>query len=168
VLETKDKTQIAQSYAIARFLVNKHGLAGKDPVEAAKIDAIADLYKDFIAEVASYLHRKPNADKEQLKKTLFEPALQRFFPMFEKILKESGSGFLISSGVSWADMFFAEGKLLAVNVSSHKFISIGIQSLKNVEPEALNGHPELVAHQERVHALPGIKEYVATRPHSEF
>jgi glutathione S-transferase len=101
-------------------LANKHGLAGKDGVETATIDAVADLYKDFIAEVAPYLHRKPNADKEQLKKDLFEPALKRFFPLFEKLLKESGSGFFVKSGVTWADFFFAEGKYIILHICKLK------------------------------------------------
>ncbi|KAI6176328.1 GST protein [Aphelenchoides bicaudatus] len=150
VLETNGQL-IPQSYAIARYLSKKYGLYGSNYEEAAQIDAVADLYKDFIFEVAPYLHRKPTADKEQMKKSIFEPALEKFIPLFEKLLEQSKSGFF-GKNVSFADFFFAEG----------------IQSLKNVEPESLKDHPIITEHQERVHSLPDIKDYVANRPYSDF
>ncbi|KAH7700456.1 Glutathione S-transferase 1 [Aphelenchoides avenae] len=40
-----DGTPIAQSYAIYRFLGRQFGLAGKDNVEAAQVDSLADHIK---------------------------------------------------------------------------------------------------------------------------
>lgn len=63
VLEIDGQIQLAQSYAIARFVATKIGLAGKNDIESAQIDSVADLYKEFIEASAPYLHRKPNTDK---------------------------------------------------------------------------------------------------------
>lgn len=63
VLQIGTDIQIAQSFAIARFVAKKVGLAGSNEIESAYIDSVADLYKDFIEAVAPYLHRKPNTDK---------------------------------------------------------------------------------------------------------
>lgn len=63
MLQIDGDIQIAQSFAIARFVAKKIGLAGTDDIESAFIDSVADLYKDFIEAVAPYLHRKPNTDK---------------------------------------------------------------------------------------------------------
>lgn len=86
-----------------------------------------------------------------MKKTIFEPALKHFFPLFEGIITKSGSGFF-SSNISWADFFFAEG----------------ILSLRNVEPECLQDHPILVEFQERIHSLPQLKDYIGQRAYFEF
>ena len=43
-----DGQTIVQSLAIARYIAKKHGLAGKDDMEAAKADMIVDGCADFI------------------------------------------------------------------------------------------------------------------------
>ncbi|KAI6233738.1 hypothetical protein M3Y99_00889200 [Aphelenchoides fujianensis] len=152
VLELEDGVQIPQSYAIARYVGRKVGLAGANEVEAALVDAVADLYKDLIVEIAPYLHRRNDEQKDALFANQFEPAIKKFFPLFEKQLKASGSGFFVKSGSSWADFFVAEG----------------FQSLKNVEPGVIAKWPFALEFLERVHSLPALKEYVAGRPHSDF
>lgn len=47
VLEVDGK-QLAQSYAIARYLARQHGLAGQDDWEQAQVDMYADCVKDFM------------------------------------------------------------------------------------------------------------------------
>ncbi|KAI1695524.1 mitochondrial 18 KDa protein (MTP18) domain-containing protein [Ditylenchus destructor] len=46
VLEV-DGIKITQSFAIARFLARRYGLAGKSDIESALLDSIADLHKDY-------------------------------------------------------------------------------------------------------------------------
>lgn len=55
VLYIDGKIQIAESFAIARFLARKYNLAGRDDVESAILDSLADLYKDFMSEIKSYM-----------------------------------------------------------------------------------------------------------------
>ena len=43
-----DGQTIVQSLAIARYIAKKHGLAGKDDMEAAKADMVVDGCSDFI------------------------------------------------------------------------------------------------------------------------
>jgi glutathione S-transferase len=73
-------------------------------------------------------------------------------PTYEKLLKESGSGFFAKSGVTWVDFFIAEGYF----------------SLNQFIPDFLNKHPSVKAYVERVHSLPQIKDYVANRPVTKF
>src|SRR5262245_47999510 len=81
-----DGVDIAQSFAIARFLARRYGemtvfvfetyaiysgLAGKDDIESAKLDSIADSQKDFMNEVSSYFQvmaGRKEGDKEKLYK----------------------------------------------------------------------------------------------------
>lgn len=51
-----DGHTIVESNAINRFLARKYNLAGKDDFEAALIDGIADVQKDFYAAVAPWLY----------------------------------------------------------------------------------------------------------------
>lgn len=55
LLEYQGK-RLPESQAIARFLAQKYGLAGKDELEQAQVDAIADLYKDFGSKIRSYFN----------------------------------------------------------------------------------------------------------------
>jgi len=50
--------QIGQSAAIARFLARRHGLAATgrddDDVETAQLDALADFFDEFLAEIRKW------------------------------------------------------------------------------------------------------------------
>lgn len=56
VLIIDGKTKIAQSFAISRFIAKRAGLAGKDDIESAYLDSLADLYKDFWNEASIYIY----------------------------------------------------------------------------------------------------------------
>lgn len=47
---------IVESNAINRFLAKKYNLAGKDDIEQAFVDGVADVQKDFYAAVAPWLY----------------------------------------------------------------------------------------------------------------
>lgn len=53
-MEVDGKQQIAQSCAIARYLARQYKLAGKDDLEAAQVDSIADLHKDVGAKLQPF------------------------------------------------------------------------------------------------------------------
>lgn len=130
-------------------------LAGKDDLEAAKIDSVADLQKDMGSPLGPYFavaSGRAEGDKEALKASLLVPTLEKFLPMFEKLLKESGSGFFAKSGVSWVDFAVAES----------------ISTFQNMAPEVIKKHSALVEHVKRVHALPQLKDYLAKRPVTPF
>ncbi|KAI6239841.1 hypothetical protein M3Y99_00536100 [Aphelenchoides fujianensis] len=143
VLEVDGK-RLPESTAIIRFLARRHGLAGRDEWEAAEIDAIVDLWKDFFQEIYRYFHMVvglQEGDKEAVHKAEYLPALERYVPVMERVLRESGNGFLHPSGLSWADLFFGDdfARMAALN-----------------------------EHCDRVHALPKIREWVAKRPDTKF
>ena len=71
--------------------------------------------------------------------------------MFVKILKESDSGFLVKSGVTWVDFVLAEF----------------LYTIQNMEPTVMHDYPELEEFIDRVYSLPNIKKYVEKRPKCE-
>uniref|UniRef100_A0A915NPA1 glutathione transferase n=1 Tax=Meloidogyne floridensis TaxID=298350 RepID=A0A915NPA1_9BILA len=129
VLEVDGK-QLSQSGAILQYLANKFGLAGKDDWEKAKIIEIFDFYRDVFNELAPYNYAKwgvREGDVDQLRKTVFLPCAERVFPLFVKLLAESGSGFFGSSGLTYVDFVLAEY----------------FEAVRSIEPEVIGKYKEL-------------------------
>lgn len=74
--------------------------------------------------------------------------MEKNIPILEKFIKESGSGFFAKSGISWVDF----------SVASFT------ETMENLKPELLHGFKEIIAHKERVYALPQLKKYLEKRP----
>uniref|UniRef100_A0A914DX73 glutathione transferase n=1 Tax=Acrobeloides nanus TaxID=290746 RepID=A0A914DX73_9BILA len=154
VLEVDGK-QLAQSFAVFRYLGRKFHLAGKDDWESAQLDSIADFQKDFNSATGQFFSVNAGfapGDKDKVYKEVYLPAAEKHFPVLEKLLKESGSGFFGKSGPSWVDFFIAER----------------VTTEKGFAPEFFKKHPEILAHADRVHNLPQLKDYIKTRKQSPF
>ncbi|KAH7716491.1 Glutathione S-transferase 1 [Aphelenchoides avenae] len=152
VLEVDGK-MIPESYAICRYLAREFGIAGKDAFEEALVDAYADWFKDFNHEAEPWLKAMlgyGEGDKEHLKKTVLEPAVGKFAPQLEGILRKSKSGFLVDSGVTWADFFLAD-----------KLYTYGL-----LAPGVFDAYTLVEAYIRKVYAVSHIKDYVASRPAS--
>ena len=157
----EDGKQLAQSYAIFRYLAKKYGtffnafmallgLAGKDDFESAYLDSVADYQKDAANDFRPYIAVAMGfvqGDKEDLYQKALLPAVEKHFPVLVNLLKKSGSGFFGRS-VSWVDFMIAEG----------------LYTFHCMEPKIFENYPELIEHLNRVHSLPEIKEYVEARP----
>ncbi|CAI5452043.1 unnamed protein product [Caenorhabditis angaria] len=150
----EEKTQkIPQSFAVARYLAKKFGYAGKTAEEEAMADAFGDLFKDFLSEMKPWglvaFGYGIEGDREALKQSCLLPARKKFFECMEKSLKDSESGFLISSGITWPDLFIFET----------------FTSILNFEPDFIGSDYPLVAKLfENVSNYPKLKEYYETRP----
>ncbi|KAE9553767.1 hypothetical protein FO519_003035 [Halicephalobus sp. NKZ332] len=145
-----DGIKLPESYAINRYLAKKYGLAGKDDLEQARVDAIADLHKDFFMDSREFSRvssGKQAGDKEKVRQESFEPIVKRCYGVFNDILKKSPSGFFADSGLTWADF-----------VVSQWYIR-----MKEIAPDLAERYPEIDKHLDRVHNVPQIKDYVAKR-----
>ncbi|GMS82690.1 hypothetical protein PENTCL1PPCAC_4865, partial [Pristionchus entomophagus] len=150
VLEVDGK-QIPQAFAISRFIASQHGLAGATAFEAAWVDAIADQWKDFHTEFSKFLFVKlgfREGNEKLLKAEHGIPSLDNFFPLIEKQLKETGSGFLVGDSVTWVDLLIAEA----------------VQVISTAEPDFLDAFPEVLKHEQKIHAIPLIKKWIENRP----
>ncbi|VDL82003.1 unnamed protein product [Nippostrongylus brasiliensis] len=91
-----DGHEIAQSKTICRYLANIFGFAGKDAVESAIIDSLADQWTDFDYEIRPWLFITLgyiDGDAEKLKKEILLPARDKFLGFITKFLKNNaGSG----------------------------------------------------------------------------
>ena len=152
VLEVDGKP-LAESYAITRYLAREYGLAGKDSWEQAKVDEIAEFHKDFVNEVApfvrAYFEFVPG-NKEQLRNEVFVPAVAKTFPVYVRVLKESGSGFFVKSGLTWIDFMVSEY----------------FTTLKNIDTGLFNMYPQLMEYRKRVQTHPKVRDYISKRKES--
>uniref|UniRef100_A0AC35FTD9 Glutathione S-transferase n=1 Tax=Panagrolaimus sp. PS1159 TaxID=55785 RepID=A0AC35FTD9_9BILA len=145
---------IVESNAINRFLARKYGLAGKDDFEEALVDGIADVQKDFMMAVIPWYIKVMGyapGNPDPLKQECLFDSTDRFFPIFLNFLKESKSGFMAPSGLTWVDFVITEW----------------LTTLQNLEPTILSKHSELKEYIERVHNVSQLKEYYANRPFSK-
>jgi glutathione S-transferase len=69
----------------------------------------------------------------------------KHFPKLEKMLAQSGSGFILPSGISYADF---------------RIVSF-IDMIKPVEVQAK--YPKLMEYVDRVNGLPQLREYMSKR-----
>ncbi|CAB3404381.1 unnamed protein product [Caenorhabditis bovis] len=154
ILEVDGKP-LAQSHAIARYLAREFGLNGKGAWEEAQVNAVADQFKDYMAEIKQFqmvVIGFAEGDKEKLYKEVFAPAFQKHFSFFKKFLDSAKSGYLVGSSLTWVDLLIA----------NH------IETLAAKGEKVLDEFPEFVAHQKLVHSNPNIKKWIETRPETPF
>jgi len=152
VLEVDGK-QLAESFAIARYLAKQFNLAGKDAWEQAKVDEFADLMKDAFNEFIQYFRVVVGfgeGNKDALHRDVFLPAIAKYYPIYVKTLHDSGSGFVVKSGLTWADFLLSEH----------------LHTVHHMHPEALKKYPELEQYLQRIQQLPQIKKYIEGRKHT--
>lgn len=135
-------------------MINFPGLAGKGAWEEAQVDSYASQWEDFLHEIHPYFLVKAKirqGDLEKLKREVYLPAVKKHFPFFIRAIKSSGSGYVVSSGLTYVDLPIAEYTA----------------DLVKEEPKILEPYPELVGHKEKVHSQPELKKWLETRPPSE-
>ncbi|KAL7074829.1 hypothetical protein ACQ4LE_005944 [Meloidogyne hapla] len=145
VLEVDGK-QLAQSGAILQFLGKKFGLSGKNEWEEAKATEIIFLCDEMGYTIEPYIDAKFGfrEGNEKLRKDVFLPAIERYFPIYEKRLEESNSGFILPSGLSFVD--FSVAHL--------------IKMMNEMEKDLKFKYPKLVDYSKRFYSLPQLKEYL--------
>jgi len=137
-----------QSVAFARLVAKKYHLAGKTDEEQAHIDAVIDYSKDMQAAIRKFAMEKDEAVQAKLREEYFSQTAPEQLDVLQNQLK---GDFFAASGVTYGD--FA--------------IATFLYGLLKRNSAALDKHPKLKAHLERVNNLPGIKEWIARRPVTE-
>lgn len=97
--------RLAQSQAIAFHLARKHGLAGKDPVEQAKVEEWWGGVDDVRAELRK-LYTTPPEQRAALRAELRTAILPRWLGHLERLLRTNrgGAGFTVGEGLTVADL----------------------------------------------------------------
>jgi len=150
-----DGVKLCQSNACARYLARKYNLAGKTDKEQAQADMFVDCFEDSTKPILTFFSEQDTTKKEELKKKYREEQLPGYLTLLENLLKQNhgGDGFLVGSGLTWADLSFLN------------FVGWTVFS-GNSDP--LANFPKLKALKERVEHQPKIKEWIEKRPKTDF
>jgi len=134
---------IAQSNAILRYVARKHGLYGKNDVEAVTIDMLNDTQEDLRLAYLKLIYQQYDTEKENYIKGLPEK-----LAVFETHLKKNhdGKGFFVGDKVSFLDYQMFD--LLA----NHLVLA----------PHCLDAYPALKAFHARIAAHDKLVKFCAT------
>uniref|UniRef100_A0A8B9TWC8 glutathione transferase n=1 Tax=Anas zonorhyncha TaxID=75864 RepID=A0A8B9TWC8_9AVES len=138
-----DGMKMVQTRAILCYIAGKYNLYGKDLKERALID----MYVEGITDLMQMIMMFPFAPAEAKPKNLAsieEKATKRYFPVFEKILKQHGQDFLVGNRLSWADVQLLEA----------------ILAVEEKVPAVLSGFPQLQAFKTKMSNVPTIKKFL--------
>uniref|UniRef100_A0A7E4UN59 glutathione transferase n=1 Tax=Panagrellus redivivus TaxID=6233 RepID=A0A7E4UN59_PANRE len=146
---------LAESGAILRYLARQFKLNGDNELETAYADSTLETYRDFQANMNPYFRAYAGFSKgnvEQLYKDVYIPNRDTAFNHLGAVLAKSKSGFVVDSGVTYADIFIAEH----------------ITTLLSLDPSFEKTLPQFVDYQKKVFALTQIKDYIASRKVSKL
>ncbi|XP_006165782.2 glutathione S-transferase A2 [Tupaia chinensis] len=138
-----DGMKMVQTRAILNYIATKYNLYGKDMKERALIDmyveGMADLY-----EMILLLPLCPPDQKDAKVALIKERTINRYFPVFEKVLKSHGQDYLVGNKLSKADVYLVE--LLYI--------------VEELDPSLITSFPLLKALKTRISNLPTVKKFL--------
>ncbi|XP_029399551.1 glutathione S-transferase A4 isoform X2 [Mus pahari] len=138
-----DGMLLTQTRAILSYLAAKYNLYGKDLKERARIDMYTDGTQDLMMMIAGTPFKAPK-EKEESYALIVSRAKTRYFPVFEKILKDHGEAFLVGNQLSWADIQLLEAILM----------------VEELNAPVLSDFPLLQAFKSRISSLPNVKKFL--------
>merc|ERR1712110_166140 len=147
VLEVDD-TIISQSGAIHRYLaglVSKPDFIPKDPVKAALADALHETAQDLY-RIMPIVNMYKGDQWKQEKEDYFTKTLPNRLPALVKMLGDQS--YFCGDAPTYADF------------ALHTIMDL----VRLVEPRVVSQHTKLAAWMARVEQLPGVKEYLESRP----
>jgi len=100
-----DGLKIVQSNAIVRYVARKGKLLGSTDIEIVLVDQLYDGVRDCYMNFAALGGFVPD-DVKQLETC--KEKLKKYLPIFDKVLADNGSGYLVGSGLTIADLALFE------------------------------------------------------------
>ncbi|KAM9017810.1 uncharacterized protein PRD47_006052 [Ara ararauna] len=138
-----DGMKVVQTRAICSYIAAKYNLYGKDLKERAWIDMYVEGTKDLL-DMIMYHPFQPADTKEKNLALIIERATTRYFPVYEKALKDHGQDYLVGNKLSWADIHLLEA----------------ILTVEEWKPDILSAFPLLQAFKGRTSNIPTIKKFL--------
>ncbi|XP_064506431.1 glutathione S-transferase-like [Pseudopipra pipra] len=138
-----DGMKMVQTRAILNYIATKYNLYGKDLKERALIDMYVEGMFDLNDQLMDYDYL-PADKKEQHFANMMDRATNRYFPAFEKVLKDHGQDFLVGNQLSRADV-----QLLEIILMAEEF-----------KPDILAKFPLLQSFKARISNVPAIKKFL--------
>ncbi|CAG5117475.1 unnamed protein product [Candidula unifasciata] len=147
-----DGKLFGQSIAIATYLAREFGFYGQSNLDGLLIDQAVQLGMDLLRVGFGAFMESDETKKAELTKTLKEVEVPKFYGFFEKLLKESGTGYFVGNSLTLADIFVRD---VEYNISSR-------------DVATADGFPLLQDLIKKVDTNERIKAYLATRKDTPF
>ncbi|CAI9617108.1 unnamed protein product [Staurois parvus] len=138
-----DGMKLVQSRAIMQYIAAKYDLYGKNLKERLLIDMYVGGTTDLLEILIPHAFFSPE-DKQKHITIIEQKAKERYFPVYEKILKDHGGKFLVGNQLSWADIQLLEAILMV----EEKCACI------------LSDFPGLKEFKQRISEIPTIKAFL--------
>ncbi|XP_059137294.1 glutathione S-transferase A3 isoform X1 [Peromyscus eremicus] len=138
-----DGMKLVQTKAILNYIASKYNLYGKDMKERAIIDMYVEGVADLEIMVLYYPHMPPG-EKDAALTTIKDKARNRYFPAYEKVLKNHGQDYLVGNRLSRADIALVEL----------------LYHVEELDPSIMANFPLLKALRTRVSNLPTVKKFL--------
>nr|XP_020669490.1 glutathione S-transferase A4-like [Pogona vitticeps] len=138
-----DGMKLVQTRAILSYIAAKYNLYGRNLKDRTLIDMYVEGITDLMGMIRVHF-KLPPEEKEKNLSLIIERATKRYFPVYEKILKDNGQHFLLGSQFTWADVQLVETILMA----------------EEKEPAILSEFPLLQAFKARMCDVPTIKKFL--------
>uniref|UniRef100_A0A4W2GWA7 Glutathione S-transferase n=1 Tax=Bos indicus x Bos taurus TaxID=30522 RepID=A0A4W2GWA7_BOBOX len=138
-----DGMKLVQTRAILNYIATKYNLYGKDMKERALIDMYSEGVED-LGEMIMHLPLCPPDQKDAKIAQIKERTTNRYFPAFEKVLKNHGQDYLVGNKLSKADIHLVEL----------------LYYVEELDPSLLANFPLLKGLKARVSSLPAVKKFL--------
>ncbi|XP_042679646.1 glutathione S-transferase [Centrocercus urophasianus] len=138
-----DGMKMVQTRAILNYIAGKYNLHGKDLKERALIDMYVEGTTDLMGMIMALPFQAADV-KEKNIALITERATTRYFPVYEKALKDHGQDYLVGNKLSWADIHLLEAILMT----------------EEVKADILSAFPLLQAFKGRMSNIPTIKKFL--------
>ncbi|KAM4679478.1 glutathione S-transferase-like isoform 1-T6 [Amazona ochrocephala] len=138
-----DGMKMVQTRAIGSYIAAKYNLYGKDLKERAWIDMYVEGTKDLL-DMIMYHTFQPGDTQENSLALIIERAATRYFPVYEKALKDHGQDYLVGNKLSWADIYLLQA----------------ILTVEECKPDILSPFPLLQAFKGRTSNIPTIRKFL--------
>lgn len=153
VLEV-DGFKLPQSMTIARFLARQFHLAGRDNLEQAKVESVADTTSDLLNKVGSIIWYQEGDEKKRNLDAFFANDLPKHLNNLEILAKaySEGGPFFVGNNLTMADLYVYDV----------------LENVLEIDANVLDKYSWLKANRDEVAKNPKIAEYLKNRPKTPF
>ncbi|XP_048948112.1 glutathione S-transferase A4 isoform X4 [Vulpes vulpes] len=138
-----DGMKLVQTRSILHYIADKHHLFGRDLKERTLIDMYVEGTLDLLELIIMHPFLKPD-DQQKEVVNMAQKAIIRYFPVFEKVLRDHGQRFLVGNQLSLADIILLQT----------------ILALEEKIPNILSAFPHLQEFTVKISNIPTIKKFL--------
>ncbi|XP_066215298.1 glutathione S-transferase A4 [Saccopteryx leptura] len=138
-----DGMKLVQTRSILHYIADKHSLFGKDLKERTLIDMYVEGTLDLLELIIMHPFLKPD-DQQREVVSMAQKAILRYFPVFERVLREHGQRFLVGDQMSLADVVLLQT----------------ILALEEKIPNILASFPHLQEYTVKMSNVPTIRKFL--------